>query len=206
MSKFPSLEELDNDLVGVEADASTGLADDLLEDDAPVAADDNNEDTNRADNDEPREFPSVEEVNASVSRGDSASGTPGPESRTLNLDESEPIKEWKARQELEIKRRDELSETKRNEIRDKAKKAIDDFYENYNNKKDSSVEEVRSAAKEFVEELNNAVSGGTTWDRVLKLIDTSDKSVRAGGRDKTRFKEILLSLKGDPDAPGAAGY
>jgi hypothetical protein len=202
MSKFPSLEELDNELVGVsEAGVSTGLADDLLEDDvAPVS------DTNDNDDMEPRAFPSVEQVERSASLNVSANGTPGPESLAFNLDDSEPIKEWRARQELEIKRRDELSDTKREEIRDKAKKAIDDFYENYNNKKETSIEEVRNAAKDFIGELNNAVSGGTTWDRVLKLIDTSDKSVTAGGRDKTRFKELLLSLKGDPDAPGAAGY
>jgi hypothetical protein len=128
------------------------------------------------------------------------------ETNKLSLEDSEPLKEWKVRQELEIKRRDELSESKKRETRDKAKAAIDDFYENYNTKKDESIEQTRGEAKTFLEERDNAVAGGTSWDRIAKLIDTSEKGTKVKGRDKSRFKEMLLSLKGDPDAPGAAGY
>lgn len=47
---------------------------------------------------------------------------------------------------------------------------------------------------------------GTTWDRILQLVDTSSKGSKSELHDKTRFKEVLLALKGNPDAPGAAGY
>lgn len=115
------------------------------------------------------------------------------------------VREWRERQTLEIQRRDELSESKRKETREKARASIDDFYENYTSKKDASIEQVRAEEKAFIEERDNSVVG-TTWDRIIKLVDTSSKGAKSELHDKTRFKEVLLSLKGNPDAPGAAGY
>ena len=43
----------------------------------------------------------------------------------------------------------------------------------------------------------NTVAGGTAWERIAKLVDLSDKGVRAGKSDKTRFREMLLSLRKD---------
>lgn len=123
----------------------------------------------------------------------------------MSLEESPAIQEWRERQALEIQRRDELSAAKRAETREKAKASIDDFYDNYSSKKDQSIEEVREAEKKFIEERDNSVVG-TTWDRILKIVDTSSNGVKSELSDKTRFKEVLLALKGKEDAPGAAGY
>lgn len=38
----------------------------------------------------------------------------------------------------------------------------------------------------------------------MKLVDISD--TKSGIHDKTRFKELLVSLKNDANAPGAGGY
>lgn len=114
-------------------------------------------------------------------------------------------REWRERQALEIQRRDEQSEAKRKETREKANAAIDDFYDNYSSKKDEAIEQVREAEKRFLEDRDNTITG-TTWDRILKLVDTSSKGVKSELSDKTRFKDVLLALKGNPDAPGAAGY
>lgn len=126
-------------------------------------------------------------------------------SNQRSLEDSPAIQAWRERQALEIQRRDELSAAKRAETREKAKVAIDDFYDNYGAKKDAGIEEVREAEKRFIEERDNSVVG-TTWDRIVKLVDTSSKGTKSELSDKTRFKEVLLALKGNPDAPGAAGY
>lgn len=64
----------------------------------------------------------------------------------------------------------------------------------------------RAEEKEFIESQESTVSGGTTWERIAKLVDLSEKNARTAKVDKTRFRELLLSLKSDPNAPGAKGY
>lgn len=41
------------------------------------------------------------------------------------------------------------------------------------------------------------MAGGTAWERIAKLVDLSDKGVRAGRGDKTHFRAMLLSLRTD---------
>ncbi|KAK7203753.1 clathrin light chain [Myxozyma melibiosi] len=124
------------------------------------------------------------------------------------VEEEEPdvIKEWRERRELAIQRRDEQSEAKKKETREAAKQAIDDFYENYNDKKEKAIAQTREEEAEFIKSQESTVSGGTTWERIAKLVDLSEKNARTAKYDKTRFRELLLSLKNDPNAPGAKGY
>ncbi|KAK9365699.1 clathrin light chain [Lipomyces kononenkoae] len=120
--------------------------------------------------------------------------------------EPEAIKEWRERRELAIQRRDQQSEARKRETREAAKQAIDDFYENYNDKKDKAIAQTRAEEQEFVESRESSVAGGTTWERIVKLLDISEKHARTSAVDKSRFRELLLSLKDDPNAPGAKGY
>ncbi|KAK9467804.1 clathrin light chain [Lipomyces arxii] len=123
-------------------------------------------------------------------------------------EEEEPdvVKEWRERRELAIHRRDEQSEAKKRDTRESAKQAIDDFYDNYNDKKEKAIAKTRVEEKEFIESQESTVAGGTTWERIVKLVDISDKAARTNSVDKSRFRELLLSLKNDPNAPGAKGY
>lgn len=89
-----------------------------------------------------------------------------------------------------------MSEARKRETIEKAQAAIDDFYENYNTKRDKAVEETRREAQEFLDSRENTVAGGTSWERIAKLVDLSDKGARSGS-DKTRFREMLLSLRKD---------
>lgn len=52
-------------------------------------------------------------------------------------------------------------------------------------------------AQEFLDGRENTVAGGTAWERIAKLVDLSDKGVRAGRGDKTQFRAMLLSLRKD---------
>ncbi|VVT53379.1 uncharacterized protein SAPINGB_P003544 [Magnusiomyces paraingens] len=239
MSKFPSIEEIDQDIdipTSSSAapdsgdfidfsneDASAPAPDDFLTREKALLGDDAKEFETSDDAkvksapDEISEFkasfPALDTTAPTTTTSNTTTDAPEDASssgissgvKSLSLEDSQAIKEWRERQALEIQRRDQLSETKRQETREAAKANIDDFYENYANKKDSLIEKVRAEEKTFIDERDNSVVG-TTWDRIAKLIDTSNKGAKSEISDKSRFRDVLLSLKGNPDAPGAAGY
>jgi len=101
-----------------------------------------------------------------------------------------------------------VSANKKGETIRTAQIAIDDFYENYNTKKDKTITQTRKEAEEFLANREDTAAGGTSWDRIAKLVDISGKGTRggAGGSGKERFRELLVSLRKDENAPGATGY
>lgn len=119
--------------------------------------------------------------------------------------ESKPLREWKERRDLEISEREKANAKRKEEIIAKAQQTIDDFYENYNIKKEKGSEEVSKEQEKFLEKRDNFLSNGTLWDRVNMLIDEAGE-LDSGERDKTRFKQLLGKLKGKENAPGASGY
>lgn len=228
MSKFPSIEEIDNDFpagsatVGSDdfidfSNEDSGAADDFLTREKALLGDDAKEFETSEDAKIKSEPDEISEFKASfpaidTSVPDTTSSQPEASEpifssgvKSLSLEDSQAVQEWRERQALEIQRRDQLSESKRQETRETAKAAIDDFYENYANKKDALIEQVRADEKTFIEERDNSVVG-TTWDRIAKLIDTSNKGAKSDAHDKSRFRDVIVSLKGNADAPGAAGY
>lgn len=62
-------------------------------------------------------------------------------------------------------------------------------------------------AEEFLESREDTSSGGTSWERIAKLVDLSGKGARGGasGTGKEKFRELLVSLRKDEKAPGAIG-
>lgn len=118
------------------------------------------------------------------------------------------IKEWRAKRDAEIARRDEISAEKKAETIKKAQQDIDDFYEEYNNKKEKGIAQTRREAEEFLSNIDDTTAGGTSWERIAKLVDLSGKGVAGGasGTGKERFREVLLSLRKDEKAPGVSGY
>jgi len=88
-----------------------------------------------------------------------------------------------------------------------AQQAIDDFYENYNTKKEKTIAQTRKDAEEFLANREDTSAGGTSWERIAKLVDLSGKGARGGaaGTGKERFRELLMNLKKDERAPGATG-
>jgi hypothetical protein len=77
----------------------------------------------------------------------------------------------------------------------------------YNNKTDKLRAQTRAEAEQFLANRENTSSGGTSWERIAKLVDVSGKGTRGGasGSGKERFRELLLDLKKDEKAPGASG-
>lgn len=116
-------------------------------------------------------------------------------------------REWRDRRDLALKHRAETAEAKKQETIKAAQTAIDDFYENYNSKKDKGITGTRKEANAFLASRDDTTSGGTSWDRITKLVDLSGKGAKGGaaGTGKEKFRELLTSLKKDKDAPGASG-
>lgn len=117
-------------------------------------------------------------------------------------------RKWRESRDLDLRRRDETSAAKKADKTEQARKDIDEFYENYNHKKDKSIGKTRKEAEEFLDSREDTSAGGTSWERIGKLVDVSGKGAKGGasGTEKQKFRELLVDLKKDEKAPGAKGY
>ncbi|PHH70441.1 hypothetical protein CDD83_5437 [Cordyceps sp. RAO-2017] len=127
----------------------------------------------------------------------------GYQTHVEDQDESEMIRQWKDRRDEQIAKRADMLEAQREETIKEAQKNIDDFYENYNAKKEKGISQTRNEAEQFLATQEETVSGGTSWDRIAQLVDISGKGTKggAGGSGKERFREMLASLRKDENAP-----
>lgn len=120
--------------------------------------------------------------------------------------ESTHLKDWKASRELEISERESANSKKKDDIVSKAQQTIDDFYENYNTKKEQHAKEISDEQDKYLEKRDGFLKRGTLWNRVNELVDEVGVIPSDGSRDKSRFKDLLEKLKDKENAPGAAGY
>ncbi|KAF2868181.1 clathrin light chain [Massariosphaeria phaeospora] len=163
-------------------------------------------------------FPAIDTTNEHMAPGGTITGSnlpflPGQPQSTYtparsDSPEPEVIRAWRERRDLQIQHRDEVSAERKEKTVKEAQQNIDDFYDNYNNKKDKELNKSRKEAEEFLANRDDTTAGGTSWERIAKLVDLSGKGVKGGasGSEKQRFREILLSLRKDEKAPGATGY
>ncbi|KAK3636164.1 Clathrin light chain [Elasticomyces elasticus] len=168
-------------------------------------------------------FPAVDTQNDRVAPGGTITGSGAlpyrgathPDQASSNTngysdDTAEPdvVREWRERRDLAIQHRDEVSESRKKETIKAAQEAVDEFYENYNNKRDKSVAATRKEAEEFLKSREDTTSGGTSWERIAKLVDLTGKGSSGGaaGTGKAKMREMLLDLRKDEKAPGATGY
>ncbi|KAI0598138.1 clathrin light chain [Biscogniauxia sp. FL1348] len=122
--------------------------------------------------------------------------------------EPEVIKEWREKRDAANAKRAEQFAIQKAETIKEAQQNIDDFYENYNAKKEKTIAQTRKEAEQFLASRDDTTSGGTSWERISKLVDVSGKGHKGGanGSGKERFRELLMSLRKDEKAPGAEGY
>lgn len=163
-------------------------------------------------------FPAIDTTNNHMAPGGTITGStlpylPGQPQPSLaparpESPEPEVIREWRERRDLQIQHRDQVSAERKSKTIEEARQNIDDFYENYNNKKEKEIAKTRKEAEEFLQNRDDTTAGGTSWERISKLVDLSGKGVKGGasGSEKQRFREILVSLRKDSKAPGADGY
>ncbi|KAI0050769.1 hypothetical protein FA95DRAFT_1555241 [Auriscalpium vulgare] len=131
----------------------------------------------------------------------------------IEEEEPEVIREWRSRQAEEIRSRDEASKAKRQETISKAEGAIDKFYEEYGAKKERQIRENKDEEQAYTTKLTDALSHGTTWDRILDLVELQNSQSKTlaragpGTTELARYREVLVRLRREgTSAPGAAGY
>ncbi|KAJ5539313.1 hypothetical protein N7513_007645 [Penicillium frequentans] len=122
-------------------------------------------------------------------------------------DEGDAVREWREKRDAEIARRAEVSAEKKEATVQKARENIDDFYVSYNNKAEKHRAQTKAEAEQFKNSREDTSAGGTSWERIAKLVDVSGKGNTGGasGSGKERFRELLIDLRKDQEAPGASG-
>ncbi|PSK42544.1 Clathrin light chain [Elsinoe australis] len=155
-------------------------------------------------------FPTIDTQNEAVAPGGTITGSAlpiNPGASLSDVPEPEVVREWRERRDLAIQHRDQVSADKKAETVKQAHQAIDDFYENYNNKKEKGIAQTRKEAEEFLRNREDTTSGGTSWERISKLVDLTGKGATGGGAGsgKAKFRELLVNLRKDEKAPGATG-
>jgi ATPase subunit of ABC transporter with duplicated ATPase domains len=145
---------------------------------------------------------------SSITGGPSVSYNSGYQAFAEEEEEPEVVKQWRERRDAQNAKRAEQFAAQREETIKEAQQNIDDFYENYNTKKEKGIAQTRKEAEQFLASREDTVSGGTSWDRIAKLVDVSGKGTKGGaaGSGKERFREVLMGLRKDEKAPGATGY
>ncbi|MCJ1276418.1 hypothetical protein MMC21_004223 [Puttea exsequens] len=161
-------------------------------------------------------FPAMNTQNQAVGPGGTITGSnlpyqpsqPSYSSYTAPEEESEPVRQWRERRDLALAEREKISSSKKEETIAAARRNIDDFYENYSQKTEKQVAKTRKEAEEFLASREDTSAGGTSWERIAKLVDLSGKGAKGGasGTGKEKFREMLLDLRKDEKAPGATGY
>ena len=128
-------------------------------------------------------------------------------------EEPEAVRNWREAQKDAIAKRDAEAERKKAEAISKAEQDIDNFYAEYNAKKEKNIAANKESEAKFQEERTRELAEGTTWDRVTKLIELKNSQSKTiarsgvGSTDLTRMKEVYLKLRREGErAPGAAGY
>ncbi|CCD24523.1 clathrin light chain CLC1 NDAI_0D02090 [Naumovozyma dairenensis CBS 421] len=116
---------------------------------------------------------------------------------------SEAVTQWRENRANAIREKDEADYKEKASLQEEATEYILNFYEEYNAKKEKQIEITQKESEEFLQHRDEFFAqDNTTWDRVLQLINLDDADVFAG-RDRSKFKEILLKLKGKTEVPGA---
>ncbi|RKO90348.1 clathrin light chain-domain-containing protein [Blyttiomyces helicus] len=145
--------------------------------------------------------------------------------------EPDVIRAWREDFNATIADRDAKSKKKHAETLQSAKEALERFYAEYNDKKAKSINRNKEQEKALIASRDDTTSGNV-WDRVVKQIElssqlssasssgvgkvnlgktkpTDDKGKDAKAakpqtkvKDTQRMKQLLLSLKKDPKAPG----
>ena len=90
-------------------------------------------------------------------------------------------RQWRERRDLAIADREKISASKKEETIKAARQNIDEFYENYNNKADKGRDRTRKDAEQFFASREDTAAGGTSWERISKLVDLSGKGSKGGG-------------------------
>ncbi|KAI8875805.1 hypothetical protein K501DRAFT_338483 [Backusella circina FSU 941] len=117
-------------------------------------------------------------------------------------EEPEVVRQWREKQSEVIAKRDEEEREKKHAVLNRAREDIDKFYEDYNDKKQRSIEENREREEQHLKAREATSSSSNVWERVSKEFDVSNAKAAFPTKDVSRMKGIMLDLRKDSNAPG----
>ncbi|KAI8070986.1 clathrin light chain [Gongronella butleri] len=132
--------------------------------------------------------------------------TPGDTEQSINAsppmpeEDPETVRQWKSKQEGLLKARDEASEIKREDTIQQARRDIDKFYEDYNDKKQLAIEQNRQKEQAIEDKREAIQASANIWDRVIE--ECAFDARKEAKRDTSRMKEIMQALKKVDNPPG----
>ncbi|KAI8089511.1 clathrin light chain [Halteromyces radiatus] len=120
------------------------------------------------------------------------------------LPDEEPavVRQWREKQQELIAQRDQEAENKKQETIQKAREDIDRFYEEYNEKKQKSIEENRAREENYQKDREETSSSNNIWERVVREFDVTNAKSGHHTRDVSRMKQVMLDLRKVDNAPG----
>ena len=129
--------------------------------------------------------------------GSGAGGVSAPlfSARSNAEPEPEPVRQWREKRSKEIEERDEQSEKSKDEIKLKAERAIDNFYKEYNERKEKNIAKNKQDEVDYLNNRTDKLASGTTWQRINDLLELKNVSNKQLNRkDLNRFKEVIINL------------
>ncbi|KAI3653660.1 hypothetical protein MP228_001607 [Amoeboaphelidium protococcarum] len=101
------------------------------------------------------------------------SATVSPTSAQTPREDTQAVKEWRAKQDKKIQARDEQMKKKHEETIQKARQEIDKFYEEYNQQKSKAIAANRESEQTFlrVRDETKVNEGINVWEKVCNQVD-----------------------------------
>ncbi|KAJ3305181.1 hypothetical protein HDV03_001943 [Kappamyces sp. JEL0829] len=132
---------------------------------------------------------------------------------------SQAMLDWQAEFDAKIADRDSKEKDKHARMLAEAKESLERFYAEYNEKKAKGIARNKELEQQTIAQRDAAA--GNVWERVLKQVEVPPKpkvdpaakkgphnteekksAAKKATNETARFKQVLTSLKNDPNAPG----
>ncbi len=111
------------------------------------------------------------------------------------MDDFALIREWNAKRREALNLKESAEAAKRGQNRDAARKELAAFYDEKTKARIAKLKVNRQTEKTAAAEQDKAGNYTNPFERVVKLVDLS---LEPEGKDKSRFKSVLIQLKAKP--------
>lgn len=111
------------------------------------------------------------------------------------------VKEWEQQLEAKLQKKAQEEVKEKKSKREEAQRDLQKFYQERKDKIAKKVALNRKEEKEWLSLQGSADAGKNPWERVLNLItEPAVKTDAVPVHDVSRFKQVLIQLKGNPVA------
>lgn len=108
---------------------------------------------------------------------------------------SNKLQEWEEQHTAMLTQKRDAARAAKEDQRDAAKKEIEQFYTDRNERIAKGKSKNRSDEQNFLEEMASTMEFGTPWEKVNKLVDLQAVTGKAGESNTERMRNLLIQLK-----------